>query len=112
LLVNNSGVITDGTWNGDVIGLQYGGRGANLLSDTGFLYVSGGVTTASNTISIARTDLTANSPLSLTGNILSLNTGGDWTSIESNIAASSPYSWTLPELNSEDCFHCCRLLYQ
>jgi hypothetical protein len=106
-LVNNSGVVSDGTWNGDTIGLGYGGLGADFSGSTGFLYVSGGITTASNTISIARTDLTATSPLNLNGNILSINTSGDWTGTLDGINGNEIFTlnaWfstsTAPQLTS------------
>ena len=78
-LVNNSGVVSDGTWNGDAIGLGYGGLGADFSGSTGFLYVSGGAVTASSSLSIAQTDLTAIAPLSLIGHSLTLDTSGDWS---------------------------------
>ncbi|MCK4539988.1 hypothetical protein KAU09_02425 [Candidatus Parcubacteria bacterium] len=56
-----------------------GGTGADMTSATGFLYFDNGVSIASNTIAVIRTDLTDdNSGVELTGNVLSLNTGGNW----------------------------------
>jgi hypothetical protein len=47
----SSGTITAGTWNGTVVGTQYGGTGQNLSSSTGILTISSGTVSASTTSS-------------------------------------------------------------
>ena len=84
-LVNSSGVVTAGQWNGSPIGLEWGGLGADFSTKDGFLYVNSNAVTASNTISIAYTDLQVSSPLDLTGNLISLDTSGDWSGTIDNI---------------------------
>ena len=56
-----------------------GGLGASFAGSDGFLYFAGGVASASNTISVARTDLAVSAPLNLSGNLITLDTTGDWT---------------------------------
>ena len=87
-LVNSTGVVTAGTWQGDVIGLEYGGTGLDLSTDSGFFYVSGGTAVATDTIHIAYTDLEAQSPLNLTNNVLSIDTNGNWSGTFDNYASS------------------------
>ncbi|MEA1909863.1 MAG: hypothetical protein U9M89_02500, partial [Patescibacteria group bacterium] len=77
-LVNATGTVTAGTWQGSAIGLDYGGLGGDFSGETGFLYVSGGATVASNTIDITKTNLSAGSGINYNNNVISLNTGGDW----------------------------------
>src|SRR3989339_257736 len=72
-LVDSNGRITDGTWQGDAVGLTYGGLGGNFNSATGFFYVSGGVVVASSTIYIGNTDLNAGTGLTLSGNTINLD---------------------------------------
>jgi hypothetical protein len=47
-----SGAITAGAWNGTLIGVQYGGTGANLTGLSGVLVVSSGTVSASSTPNI------------------------------------------------------------
>jgi hypothetical protein len=61
-----SGTITAGTWNGTVIGTQYGGLGANFASASGILTISGGTvsnSTTSSAISSALSDETGSGSL-------------------------------------------------
>ncbi len=50
-LVNNSGIVSDGTWQGDPIAAAYGGTGQNSSGWTGFAFVNGGVWSASSSVS-------------------------------------------------------------
>jgi hypothetical protein len=47
-----NGTINAGTWNGSVIGVQYGGTGQNLTGLTGILTISSGTVSASTTPNI------------------------------------------------------------
>jgi len=78
-LVNNAGVVTEGTWQGSSIGLAYGGLGGDFSGSDGFLYVNGGTAIASTTLDIGHTNLVGGSGINLNNNVLSLNTAGNWT---------------------------------
>ncbi|MEI8361480.1 MAG: fibrobacter succinogenes major paralogous domain-containing protein [bacterium] len=49
-LVNNSGIVLDGTWQGDAISNLYGGTGQDSTGWTGFVFVTDGVWTATGTL--------------------------------------------------------------
>ncbi len=93
-LVNATGTVIAGTWNGSFIGLAFGGTGADLSGDDGFLYISGGTTIASSTIDIGQTNLQATAPLQLANNVLSLNTGGNWTGTLDGLDGSDLFTLT------------------
>lgn len=60
--------------------VDQGGTGQDFSGATGFLYFDNGIAEASSTIAITYTDLADdNTGVELTGNILSLDTSGDWT---------------------------------
>lgn len=80
---------------------EHGGTGQDFSGATGFVYLDGGMSIASSTISIAYTDLSVNSPLSLSGNLLTLNMldpvyGG--TGIDTSLWTGLPFvdggNWT------------------
>lgn len=62
-----------------ILPVNQGGTGQNFSGVSGFLYLDNGTTIASSVLAISYTDLLANAPLSLAGNILSLSTAGDWS---------------------------------
>lgn len=62
-----------------ILPVNQGGTGQNFTGVSGFLYFDSGTAIASSVLAISYTDLIANAPLSLAGNILSLDTSGDWS---------------------------------
>jgi len=61
-----------------ILPVNQGGTGQNFASTTGFIYLDNGVAIASATVAISYTDLAASSGITLNGNMLTLNTSGDW----------------------------------
>lgn len=63
-----------------VMDTEHGGTGQDFSSATGFIYLDSGLASASSTIAISHTDLTDdNTGVELNGNVLSLDTSGDWS---------------------------------
>jgi len=64
---------------GGVLSVDKGGTGQDFSTDTGFLYFDNGLASASTTIAITYTDLSAGSGINMTGNTITLDRTGDWT---------------------------------
>jgi molybdopterin biosynthesis enzyme MoaB len=75
-----------------ILGVASGGTGQNFSGATGFMYFDGGVANASNTISIAYTDLMATGLLSLNNNILELDITGNWTGTFDNLEGADIFT--------------------
>ncbi len=62
-----------------ILPVNQGGTGQNFAGETGFVYLDNGIASASSTIAISFTNLSAGTGLEFSNNILRIDPTGDWT---------------------------------
>jgi site-specific recombinase XerD len=69
-IINNTGTVTAGTWNGTAIGAQYGGTGINTSASTGVPSISSGTWSVASTLATTLGGLGANVTAAGAGELL------------------------------------------